>query len=93
MLADEIEARTGSETRAVVLGHVQRGGTPIAFDRVLATRFGERRPALVAEGGFGRMVALQGSRIEDIPLSEAVSELKTVPEDIWRKVEAVVGGP
>jgi 6-phosphofructokinase 1 len=92
-LAERISAATGAEARPVVLGHVQRGGTPIAFDRVIATRFGERAAALVAEGGFGRMVALKGSRIEDIPLSEAVSELKTVPEEIWRKVEAVVAGP
>jgi 6-phosphofructokinase 1 len=93
VLAERISEATGAEARPVVLGHVQRGGTPIAFDRVIASRFGERAAALVAEGGFGRMVALKGSRIEDVPLSEAVSELKTVPEDIWRKVEAVVAGP
>ena len=93
VLAERIAEATGAEARPVVLGHVQRGGTPIAFDRAIASRFGERAAALVAEGGFGRMVALRGSRIEDVPLSEAVSELKTVPEDIWRKVEAIVAGP
>jgi 6-phosphofructokinase 1 len=92
-LAERISEVTGAEARPVVLGHVQRGGTPIAFDRVLATRFGVRAADLVAEGGFGRMVALRGERVEDVPLSEAVSELKTVPERVWRNVEAVVAGP
>ena len=92
-LAERISEVTGAEARPVVLGHVQRGGTPIAFDRVLATRFGVRAADLVAEGGFGRMVALRGERVEDVPLSEAVSELKTVPERVWRNVEAVIAGP
>jgi ATP-dependent phosphofructokinase / diphosphate-dependent phosphofructokinase len=92
-LAESISAETGAEARAVVLGHVQRGGTPIAFDRSLATRFGVRAAELVAEGGFGRMAALRGDRVADVPLDEAVSELKTVPEQVWRTVEEVVGGP
>lgn len=93
VLAERLSERTGAEARPVVLGHVQRGGTPIAFDRVIATRFGERATRLVAKGGFGRMVALHGGRIGDVELSEAVSVLKTVPEDIWRAVEEVVAGP
>jgi 6-phosphofructokinase 1 len=93
VLAERLSERIRAEARPVVLGHVQRGGTPIAFDRVIATRFGERAANLVAEGGFGRMVALQGSRIGDVELSEAVSVLKTVPEDVWRAVEEVVAGP
>ena len=76
----------------MVLGHVQRGGTPTAFDRSLATRFGARATQLVAEGRFGRMVALRGDSVSDIPLSDAVSVLKTVPEDVYRRVEAVVAG-
>jgi len=67
-----------------VLGHVQRGGSPIAYDRVLSTRFGVRAAELVAEGEFGRMVALRGDDIVDIPLSDAVSELKLVPEARYR---------
>ena len=93
VLADRLSKRIGAEVRPVVLGHVQRGGTPIAFDRVIATRFGERAAHLVAEGGFGRMVALQGGQIGDVELSDAVSVLKTVPEEIWRAVEEVVAGP
>jgi 6-phosphofructokinase len=81
------------EARAVVLGHVQRGGTPTAFDRTLSTRFGMRAAELVEERGFGRMVALRGERVTDVLLEEAVSELKTVPERVWRRVESVVAGP
>ncbi len=92
-LAEAIEAEIGGEARSVVLGHVQRGGTPTAFDRSLATRFGARAAQLVAEGAFGRMVALTGDTVSDIPLSEGVSVLKTVPEDVYRRVEAVVAGP
>jgi len=78
-LADELGRRTGLDTRATVLGHVQRGGTPNADDRILATRFGTRAAELVAEGRFGRMVALQGDDIVDVPLADAVGELKLVP--------------
>jgi ATP-dependent phosphofructokinase / diphosphate-dependent phosphofructokinase len=93
VLAGRISAETGAEARPVVLGHVQRGGTPIAFDRALATRYGMRAAELVAEGGFGRMAALRGDRVVDVALDEAVSELKTVPERVWRRIEAVVAGP
>ena len=92
-LAEEIEAKIGGEARSVVLGHVQRGGTPTAFDRALATRFGARAAQLVADGNFGRMVALNGDTVSDIPLSDAVSVLKTVPEDVYHRVEEVVAGP
>ena len=92
-LAERIEAEIGGEARSVVLGHVQRGGTPTAFDRSLATRFGARASQLVAEGRFGRMVALTGDSVSDIPLSDAVSVLKTVPEDVYSRVAAVVAGP
>ena len=68
-LAHEIEARTGKEARAVVLGHIQRGGTPSAFDRWLATRFGLQAIDAVADGDFGKMMALRGTSIIRVPLS------------------------
>lgn len=92
-IADAISERTGAEARAVVLGHVQRGGTPTAYDRALATRFGACAADLVADGAFGHMAALRGERVEGIPLSDAVSELKTVPESAWRQVQQMVAGP
>jgi phosphofructokinase-like protein len=84
-LGDEIENVTGFETRVTVLGHVQRGGTPTARDRILATRFGLKAADLVEEGKFGRMAALQGDDIVDVSLEEATAELKTVPDD-WYEV-------
>jgi 6-phosphofructokinase 1 len=78
VLADEIEKRTGFETRVTVLGHIQRGGTPTAFDRVLATRFGIEAIDAAHAGDFGTMVAVRGSEIVRAPLEEAVAELKTV---------------
>jgi 6-phosphofructokinase 1 len=78
-LEREIESRTGFETRAVVLGHIQRGGTPTAFDRVLATRLGVGAIDAAHEGRWGTMPALHSTRIELVPLSEAVAELRTVP--------------
>jgi 6-phosphofructokinase 1 len=78
ILADEIEKRTGFETRVTVLGHIQRGGTPSAFDRVLATRFGVKAMELVLAKKFGYMASLAGNDIKDVPISEAVGTLKTV---------------
>src|ERR671912_823733 len=85
-LAEEVEKRTGKESRAVVLGHVQRGGAPTAFDRVLATRFGLGAIDAAHEGAWGQMVALRGTEIVRVPLAEATAELKTVP--VERYVEA-----
>jgi ATP-dependent phosphofructokinase / diphosphate-dependent phosphofructokinase len=82
-LAREIEARTGYETRETVLGHVLRGGTPSAFDRVLATRFGVEAIDAVNERDFGKMVALRGPDIVRVPLDEAVRELKTVDPKLY----------
>ncbi|HEY4632006.1 MAG TPA: 6-phosphofructokinase, partial [Blastococcus sp.] len=79
-LGEELERRTGKEVRTTVLGHVQRGGTPTSFDRVLATRFGLHAAIAAHEGRFGQMVALHGTEIELVPLAEAVAELKTVPK-------------
>ena len=78
MVAEEIEKRTGFETRVTILGHIQRGGTPTAFDRVLATRFGIAAIDTVHDGAFGNMVALQAGQIVRVPIAEAVGTLKTV---------------
>jgi len=91
LLAAEIEQRTGFETRATILGHVQRGGTPTAFDRVLATRFGVAAIDCVHDGDFGRMVALQAGHIVRVPLSAAVSALKTVDHDLVAVAEVFYG--
>jgi phosphofructokinase-like protein len=81
-LAKAIEERTGYETRAIVLGHVQRGGTPTAFDRVLATRFGIAAIDAVHDSDFGKMVALRAGDIVRVPLEEATTELKLVDDKI-----------
>ena len=78
LVAEEIEKRTGFETRVTILGHVQRGGTPTAYDRVLATRFGVAAIDAVHDGAFGSMVALRAGEIVRVPLAEAVTELKTI---------------
>ena len=83
LVGEEIEKRTGYETRVTVLGHLQRGGTPTAFDRVLGTRFGIAAIDLVAAGDFGKMVSLQGNEIVPIPLGEGIGELKMVGEDLF----------
>jgi ATP-dependent phosphofructokinase / diphosphate-dependent phosphofructokinase len=90
-LEEEIERRTGFETRATVLGHVQRGGTPTAFDRVLATRFGLAAIDAAHEGAWGMMTALRATRIELVPLAEAVLELRTVPVDEYARFGVLFG--
>jgi 6-phosphofructokinase 1 len=91
MLADEIEKRTGKEARATVLGHIQRGGTPTAYDRVLATRFGVHAIDAVRDGAFGTMVALRGTDIVRVQLAEATSALKTVPPERYAEAEVFFG--
>jgi ATP-dependent phosphofructokinase / diphosphate-dependent phosphofructokinase len=91
MLASEIEKRTGKEARATVLGHVQRGGTPTAFDRVLATRFGAHAIRAVADGAYGSMVALRGTDIVRVPIAAATSELKLVPPERYAEAELFFG--
>lgn len=83
VICNEVEQRTGFETRVTVLGHLQRGGTPTAFDRVLGTRFGVAAIDLVQTEKFGNMVSLQGNEIVSIPLSEAVDKLKVVDQDFY----------
>jgi ATP-dependent phosphofructokinase / diphosphate-dependent phosphofructokinase len=90
-LEGEIEKRTGHEARATVLGHVQRGGTPTAFDRVLATRFGLHAIDAVHEGQWGKMTALRSTDIQLVDLTEATAELKTVPESLYREAEVFFG--
>ena len=81
-LAQELERRTGFETRTVVLGHIQRGGSPTAFDRVLATRYGLGAIDMVHNAEFGRMAALRGNKIISIPLSEATAKNRTVDQEM-----------
>ncbi|MET3960427.1 phosphofructokinase-like protein [Marmoricola sp. OAE513] len=90
-LAAEIETRTGKEARAVVLGHIQRGGTPTAFDRWLATRFGLQAIGAVHDGDFGTMMALRGTDIVRVPLSEGTSELKLVSPEEYAEAEIFFG--
>jgi ATP-dependent phosphofructokinase / diphosphate-dependent phosphofructokinase len=90
-LANEIEERTGAEARAVVLGHIQRGGTPTAFDRWLATRFGLHAIDAVADGDFGTMVALRGANIERVKLVEGTGELKLVSPAEYAEAEVFFG--
>ena len=91
VLAREIEERTGYETRVTVLGHVQRGGTPTPRDRVLATRYGLKAADLVQAARWGVMAALQGDAVVEVPLREAVAELKTVPAEFYDVAEAFFG--
>ncbi|MEU7133891.1 6-phosphofructokinase [Streptomyces sp. NPDC046261] len=90
-LAKEIEGRTGKEARTTVLGHVQRGGTPSAFDRWLATRFGLHAIDAVRDGDFGTMVALRGTDVVRVPLAEATARLKTVPAALYEEAKVFFG--
>ena len=90
-LAKQIEEKTGKEARTSVLGHIQRGGTPTAFDRVLATRFGLHAITAIAEGDFGKMVALHGTDIKRVPLASATKELKLVKPELYKEAEVFFG--
>ena len=90
-LAEEIERRTGHETRHIVLGHVQRGGNPTMFDRFLGTRMGTKAVELVMENQFGSMVALHGTSIESVPLSDALSVRKCVPQNLYEMANMYIG--
>jgi 6-phosphofructokinase 1 len=92
VLADEIRQRTGFDTRVTILGHVQRGGTPTAFDRVLSTRFGVAAIDAVHDGDFGSMVALRADHIVRVPISEAVGQLKLVDPALYHGVAEVFFG-
>jgi 6-phosphofructokinase 1 len=90
-IAQELEQRTGFETRVTTLGHVQRGGTPTAFDRVLATRFGIAAIDAAHRGEYGVMVALRGQDIVTVPIAEATAQLKTVDPKIYEVAEVFFG--
>jgi 6-phosphofructokinase 1 len=90
-LAKLIEKKTGFETRCTVLGHIQRGGSPTAFDRVLGTRFGVKAVELVKLGKFGHMAALRGREIIEVPLADAVGALKTVPMHLYETAKMFFG--
>ncbi|MCK4520165.1 MAG: 6-phosphofructokinase [Candidatus Omnitrophica bacterium] len=90
-LGKMIEDMTGYETRVTVLGHIQRGGSPSAFDRVLGTRFGVKAYELIESGKFGRMTSLKGNQIIDVPLSEATSELKTLDLGLYEIAKIFFG--
>ncbi|MDP4175233.1 MAG: ATP-dependent 6-phosphofructokinase, partial [Bacteroidota bacterium] len=91
LVASEIEKRTGYETRATILGHIQRGGSPTASDRVLGTRFGVFAAELVETGQWGMMAALKGTDIVAVPLEAATSELKTVDPQLVKVAETFFG--
>jgi phosphofructokinase-like protein len=91
VIAPEIAKRTGYETRVTILGHVQRGGSPVAFDRVLATRMGLAAVDLASAGGWGRMVARHGQDIVDVPIDTVARERKVVPLELYREAEAFFG--
>ena len=91
LIAPEIEQRTGYSARVTILGHVQRGGSPVAFDRVLGTRLGLAAVDLATAGGWGRMVSRKGQDIEDVPLDAALGPRKDVPLELYREAEVFFG--
>ena len=91
VIAQQIDQRTGYETRVTVLGHVQRGGSPTAFDRVLGTRYGVHAVDLIHQGKFGNMVSLKGNKITEIPLQKAMKKLKVVDKDLIATAEIFYG--
>ncbi len=90
-LEQEIEVRTGYETRMVVLGHIQRGGTPTAFDRVLATRYGVEAADAISRGETGRMVSLRGTEVLTVPLADALAEPKLLDPQLYATAEVFFG--
>lgn len=91
ILAEKIEKMTGFETRVTVLGHILRGGTPTAFDRVLATRYGIKAVELIMGKKFGKMVSLSGNKIVSVPISKAVGKLKTVDMELYEIAKVFFG--
>jgi len=90
-LAEQIEQHTGYETRVVILGHTQRGGTPTAFDRVLATRYGVQAIDMAHRGEFGRMASLQGQTLTSVPLAEAIGRNRKVGEELYAMATVFFG--
>jgi 6-phosphofructokinase 1 len=81
-IAEQIESATGLETRVIILGHLQRGGKPTDFDRILATQFGKKAVDLVVEGKFGYMASLQGGKITSVPIQSGIARQKKVTPDL-----------
>jgi len=90
-ITHEIEKMTGVETRNTILGHIQRGGAPTGYDRVLATRLGMGAVDMVAQKQWGKMVSVQGTEIKYVPLEEALDALKTVPQERWEQAAVLFG--
>jgi 6-phosphofructokinase 1 len=90
-LEREIEQRTGFESRMTILGHVQRGGTPLAYDRVLGSRFGVAAIDAVSDGDYGKMVALRGTAVVRVPLDEALAAPKLLDPALWETAEVFFG--
>lgn len=90
-LAEMIEKKTGYETRVTVPGHIQRGGSPTAFDRILGTRFGVKAVELVMQEKYGRMASLKGREIVDVAIADSVGKLKTVPPEFYKMAEIFMG--
>jgi len=91
MLERQIEEKTGFESRTTILGHIQRGGTPLAFDRVLGSRFGVAAVDAITEGNYGKMAALRGTSIEMVPLAEALAEPKLVDSELFETAAVFFG--
>ena len=91
IIGDEIKRRLGYDVRTTVLGHIQRGGTPTAYDRVLATRYGVHAARAAHEGNFDTCVALHGENIDLVPLESAVAHLKQVPEARYKTARSMFG--
>ena len=91
MLERQIEEKTGFESRTTILGHIQRGGTPLAFDRVLGSRFGVKAVDAITAGDYGKMTALRGTSIELVPLAEALAEPKLVDSELYETAEVFFG--
>ncbi|HWL03184.1 MAG TPA: ATP-dependent 6-phosphofructokinase [Microbacteriaceae bacterium] len=91
LVTAQIEARTGIESRCTILGHIQRGGTPSAFDRVLATRFGLAAIDATVHGRFGRMVSLRGTDITHVPIADGIGRLNAVPQSRWDEAAILFG--
>ncbi len=91
VIGDLIEKKTGYETRVTVLGHIQRGGSPTAFDRVLGTRFGVKAVELIKEGKYGFMTSLQGREIVAVPIQDSIGKLKTVPPEFYEMAKIFFG--
>ena len=91
VVAREVKKATGLEVRETILGYIQRGGTPTAHDRILGTRFGVKAAQMVEAGEWGMMAALRGDAIEAVPLAEAVSSWKLVPQELWELAQVFFG--